>query len=145
MDPLNYFTGEASSIGFLENRRGTPTQQVTTHTIGRMQSGTLHLEQDLAFSDGKKQHRSWQMRRIDARNFEATANDIVGIVHGQAGGNVFHWSFVLELSPGNPLTRVRMSQWMQLQPDGRTLLNHSTITKAGIVVAQVTENFQRAR
>ncbi|MEO7931757.1 MAG: DUF3833 family protein [Chthoniobacterales bacterium] len=145
LDPVEYFTGQSSSIGVLENRRGQPTQQVATQTRGTITADTLHLEQDLQFSDGKKQHRSWQLRRIDAHHFEGRANDIIGLIHGEAAGHVFHWSFTLELSPGNPLTRVRMSQWMYLQPDGRTLLNHSTISKAGIVLAQVTENFRREK
>jgi hypothetical protein len=36
-----------------------------------------------------------------------------------------------------------MSQWMYLQPDGKTMVNHSTIRKFGIVVAQVTEQFRK--
>jgi hypothetical protein len=68
---------------------------------------------------------------------------MVGTASGEAHGNVFHWSLTLALSPGNPLANVRMSQWMYLQPDGRTLLNHSTIRKFGVVVAQVTEQFRR--
>ena len=145
LDPLEYFTGHASSNGFMENRGGAPTQVVTTQTTGRLVNGTLQIEQDLQFSSGKNQHRSWQLRRLDAHRFQGSANDIVGLVVGESAGNVFHWEFTLELTPGNPFSRVHMSQWMTLQPDGRTLLNHSTITKFGIVVAQVTENFYRER
>jgi hypothetical protein len=36
-----------------------------------------------------------------------------------------------------------MSQRMYLQPDGKTMVNHSTIRKFGIVVAQVTEQFRK--
>lgn len=142
-DPLEYFTGHTVSTGVLENRGGAPTQRVTTETVGSLIGDTLHLEQDLTFSGGKKQHRSWKIRRLDAHHFEGEANDIRGKIRGEAYGNVFHWSFVLELSPGNPLANLRMSQWMYLQPDGRTMLNHTTIRKAGIVVAQVTEQFRK--
>ncbi len=142
LDPTQYFTGETSSSGVLENRGGAPQEPVTTQTVGRWVDGTLLLEQELQIG-GKKQHRSWRIRKLDANHFEATANDMVGTARGEARGNVFHWSFTLALSPGNPLSRVQMSQWMYLQPDGRTLLNHSTIRKFGIVVAQVTEVFQR--
>jgi len=67
---------------------------------------------------------------------------MIGAARGEAYGNVFHWSFRLALSPGNPLGNVRMTQWMYLQPDGRTMVNHTTIRKLGIVVAQVTEQFR---
>jgi hypothetical protein len=67
----------------------------------------------------------------------------VGTARGDAYGNVFHWSFTLALSLGNPLANVRMSQWMYLQSDGKTMVNHSTIRKFGIVVGQVTEQFRK--
>ncbi|MEO7168005.1 MAG: DUF3833 family protein [Spartobacteria bacterium] len=143
LDPVNYFTGQTASTGVMENRSGSPKMRVTTQTDGRWDGENLRLEQELQFSDGKMQHRSWRIRRLDAHRFEATANDMVGTATGEAYGNVFHWSFTLALSPGNPLANVRMSQWMYLQPDGRTLLNHTTISKLGIVLAQVTEQFRQ--
>ncbi|MGI8435629.1 MAG: DUF3833 family protein [Chthoniobacterales bacterium] len=143
LDPVKYFTGATNSSGVMETRGGDPMRRVTTQTDGKWDGSVLLLEQELAFSDGTKQHRSWRIRRLDAHHFEATANDMVGTARGEAYGNCFHWSFTLALSPGNPLGNVRMTQWMYLQPDGRTLLNHSTIRKFGLVVAQVTEQFRR--
>ncbi len=143
LDPAEFFTGRANSLGVMENRRGAPVKRVTTTTTGHWEGATLHLEQDIVVGDAKPQHRSWRIRRLDAHHFAATANDMVGTASGEAYGNVFHWSFTLALSPGNPLANVQMSQWMYLQPDGRTLVNHSTIRKFGIVVAQVTEQFRR--
>lgn len=140
-DPTKFFTGRTRSSGVIENRSGAPTQRVTTETWGVWDGDSLQLEQDLAFSDGRRQHRSWRMQRLDAHRFTATANDVVGTVRGEAYGNVFYWSFTLKSD--NPFGRVRMSQWMYLQPDGHTMINHSTIRKAGIVVAQVSEQFSR--
>lgn len=142
-DPIAFFSGHTSSSGVLESGDGAPVRRVTTETSGRREGDMLHLEQDLQYGDGKRQHRSWQIRRVDAHRYEGRANDIIGIVHGEAYGNVFHWSFTLALSPGNRLKNVRMSQWMYLQPDGRTMINHTTIRKLGIVVGQVTEQFSR--
>ena len=143
LNPIQFFTGRTRSSGVMETRRGAPIQRVTTETIGRREGNLLELEQDLHFGDGPKQSRSWRIREIDPHHFEATANDIIGVARGEAYGNVFHWTFTLALSPGNPLLNVRMSQWMYLQPDGRTLINHTTIRKVGIVVTQVTEQFRR--
>lgn len=126
----------------MENRCGAPIRRVTTQTTGHWEGDTLELEQDLQI-DGRQEHRSWRIRKLDAHHYEATANDLVGTARGEAYGNVFHWSFTLALSPGNSLANIGMSQWMYLQPDGRTLLNHSTIRKLGFVVAQVTEQFRR--
>lgn len=142
-DPVAFFTGTTKSSGVLENRGGAPMQRVQTETHGQILDGILQLEQYLSFSGGRRQHRSWRIRRIDAHHYEATANDMVGSARGEAYGNAFHWSFTLALSPGNPLSNVRMTQWMYLQPDGRTMINHTTVRKFGIVVAQVTEQFRR--
>ncbi len=142
LDPAQFFTGHTSSSGVMENRGGAPMKRVTTQTSGHWEGETLHLEQELQIG-GEAQHRSWQIRKLDAHRYEATANDMVGTAQGEAYGNVFHWEFTLAPSPGNPLANVRMSQWMYLQPDGRTLINHSTIRKFGLVVAQVTEQFRR--
>jgi hypothetical protein len=141
--PTKFFAGRTSSFGVMENRGGTPRELVRTETTGRWEGDTLRLEQDLSLGASKPQHRSWRIRKVNAHRYEATANDILGTVHGEAYGNAFHWNFTLALSPGNPLGNVRMSQWMYLQPDGTTLVNHSTIRKFGIVVAQVTEQFRK--
>lgn len=142
-DPTLFFSGMTESTGVMENRAGAPIQRVTTKTSGIWKDGVLHIEQDLLFDEGKPSHRSWKIRKIDAHHFEASANDMVGVARGEAYGDVFHWTFTLATIPGNPLANVRMSQWMYLQPDGQTMLNHTTITKAGIVLRQVTEQFQR--
>lgn len=142
-DPMAFFTGATKSSGVLENRGGAPMERVETETHGHLESGILQLEQELLFRDGKHQHRSWRIRRVDRHHFEATANDVIGLARGEAYGNVFHWSFTLTLSAGNSLTHVQMTQWMYLQPGGRTMVNHTTIRKFGFVVAQVTEEFRR--
>lgn len=145
-DPIDFFTGTTSSSGVRENRRGKPVQQVFTKTKGVMKNGSLHLEQDLTFGTGSTathSHRSWKLRKIDDHHFQGCANDMIGTAKGEAHGNAFDWSFPLSLSPGNPLADIRMSQWMYLQPDGKTMLNHTTISKAGIVVGQVTEQFRK--
>ncbi|MEO5898019.1 MAG: DUF3833 family protein [Vicinamibacterales bacterium] len=143
LDPMEFFNGRTSSSGVFETRSGAPSRPVTTETCGRREGDALQMAQDLKYGDGKGQHRSWQIRRLDAHHYEGRANDIVGVIRGEAYGNLFHWSFTLAVSPGNRFKNVRMSQWMYLQPDGRTLINHTTIRKLGFLVAQVTEQFGR--
>lgn len=142
-DPLVFFTGRTESTGVMENRQGAPVKRVRTVTQGAWHADVLHLEQELYFDNDPPTHRSWRLRRTGPHSFEGTANDMVGTARGEAHGPVFHWAFTLATSPGNPLANVRMSQWMYLQPDGRTMVNHTTITKAGLFLRQVTEQFQR--
>ena len=143
-DPVTFWTGHTHSWGVVENRIGGPTETVATDCIGTPE-GTdgLHMVQTLTLGDGTTTHRDWHLWRTGPHSFSATANDMVGEAHGTAAGRVFHWRWVLALSPGNPLKNVLMDQWMYLYP-GNTMMNRTTITKLGITVAQVSEQFSRA-
>ncbi len=142
-DPGVYFNGKAHSWGVIESRGGEPSQVLTTQTQGHWEGDIFHFDQDLAFENGKRSHRSWRIKRVDAHHWTATGTGIVGEARGEAYGNVFHLQFSLDLAPGNPLLRVHMSQWMYLQPDGRTMINRDVLTKAGVVVAHITEQFTK--
>lgn len=142
-EPGAYFSGHTHSWGIVESRGGEPSKVLTTQTQGHWEGDTFHFEQDIAFEQGKRQHRSWKLQRVDAHHYTATGTGIVGEARAEAYGNVFHLDFTLDLSPGNPLLRVHMSQWMYLQPDGRTMINRDTLTKAGVVVAHITEQFTK--
>ncbi len=143
VDPMSFFTGHTRSSGVFENRRGDPVKTVRTETRGRLVNGELLLEQDLFIAGQPRQHRSWKLRRIDARHFEGAANDIIGIAHGRLQGNTFSWSFTLATKVGNPLFNVRMSQHMYFQDDGRTMINRSSIRKFGVLITGVSEQFRR--
>lgn len=145
LDPVRYFTGRTRSWGLFETRSGAPRELLATETCGRVESGVLHFEQDLVFGEGKKMHRSWLIKRMDAHHYTATGTGIVGIAQGVSAGNGFHLAFTLDAIPGTPLAHVHMSQWMYLQDDGVTLINRDTLTKLGFTVAQITERFEKSR
>ncbi len=141
-DAVAFWTGHHRSWGVIENRGGAPTDTVVTDCVGTPQpDGSLHMVQTLTLGDGHVQHRDWHLRRTAPGAFTATANDMVGEAHGTASGRAFHWTWVLALSPGNPIKNITMDQWMYLM-DGGSMMNHTTIRKLGITVAQVSEVFQ---
>ena len=140
-----YFAGHTHSWGVFENRAGEPTEILRTVTNGRWDGEHLHFEQDITFGSGKKEHRSWLITRLDDRHYSATGTGIVGIALGETSGNALHLDFTLDAVPGNPLGHVHMSQWLYLHSDGKMVVNRATVTKAGIVVAEITEQFQKDR
>jgi hypothetical protein len=141
-DPTVFFTGKTHSWGVFENPAGAPARRFTTDCTGKREGPVLVLEQTFTYEDGKTQHRQWRIRRLDAHRYEATASDVAGVGAGEAYGNAFHWEYTVELKPGNPLFNVRLKQWMYLQEDG-TVVNRGRIEKFGVLIAQVTEHFQR--
>lgn len=141
-DPLKFWAGHHRSWGVLEDSGGAPEETVVTDCVGAPQpDGTLRMTQTLTMGDGTVQHRNWRLWREASGHYAATANDMVGEAQGEAAGRVFHWAWVLALSPGNPLKNVTMDQWMYLYPGG-TMMNRTTVRKLGLVVAQVSERFE---
>jgi hypothetical protein len=138
-----YYAGHTRSEGFIESRSAAPLKPVTTETWGRMAGRELELTQDVTIGGGKPTRRIWKIRQVDEKRFEATTASVVGIARGEGDGRAFRFAYTLELQPGNFLTRVHLRHWMYLQPDGRTMLNRVSATKAGVQVAQITEVFQR--
>ena len=143
--PEKYFGGHTHSWGVFENRSAEPTKTLTTVTDGHAASDGFHFEQDIQIEGGKTQHRSWLIHRVDAHHYTATGTGIVGVAQGVAYGNAFHLDFTIDALPGNPLGHLHMSQWMYLQDDGVTMVNRDTLTKAGVIVAQLTEHFHKDR
>jgi Protein of unknown function (DUF3833) len=144
-DPMKFLAGHTHSWGIFETPSGQPKQILTTTTDGHMEADALHFEQDLVFEGGRKSHRSWIVRRVDEHHYTATGTGIVGIARAEARGNVFHLDFTLDALPGNPLGHLHMSQWMYLQPDGVTVVNRDTLSKGGVIVAMITEQFRKDR
>ncbi len=140
-DPVAFFNGHTHSWGVIEGRSGAPTERIVTDSQGSI-TGTnqLRMVQHLTFQDGTTQQRDWALWRSGPNQFNATANDMVGVAIGEADGRVFHWQWVLARAPANQLMDVTMNQWMYGLDDGSVLIR-TTVTKLGIILAEVTEQF----
>ncbi len=144
LEPVRFFTGHVRSWGVFEGRSGAPTGTLSTDCQGTLEpGGSLHMVQRLTYGDGKTMTRDWHMRRIAPGRFEATANDMVGTGHGESAGRAFHLRWVLASQPGDPLANVRMNQWMYLMDNG-AIVNRTTISRLGVIVAEATEKFERS-
>jgi hypothetical protein len=143
--PERFFAGHTHSWGIFETRAGQPKETLYTQTWGHWEGDVFKFEQDLQFQNGKKSHRSWSIRRLDEHHYSATGTGIIGFARGEAHGNAFHLEFTLDAIPGNPLAHLRMSQWMYLQSDGVTMVNRDTLTKAGVIITEITEQFHKDR
>ena len=74
-------------------------EPVRTEMMGRRERGELVITQDFTFEDGHRQQRVWRVRKIDDHHYDATANDVVGVSHGLAYGNTFHWEYRVAGTP----------------------------------------------
>ena len=135
MRPEAFFAGATRSDGVLENRSGAPTARLRVEgSGGSLPNGRFRLDQVVHLGDAKPETRTWLIRRTDAHRYEGTLTDAAGPVRGEAYGNLFHVSYPMRSPIGG-----RMEEWMYLQPDGRTVVNETTIFVFGVVGARLVE------
>ncbi|WP_428483488.1 DUF3833 family protein [Rhodopila sp.] len=140
-DPLIFFNGQIRSWGVVESRSGAPTGWVMTQCAGHDDGpDRLHMVQHLSFENSSPQDRRWTLWRTGPNRFEATANDMVGSAKGESVGRAFHWQWVLARFPGERPFDVTMNQWMYQLDDGSVMIR-TTISKLGIILAEVSEQF----
>ena len=143
INPLQFFTGHVSSWGVEENRSGQPIAIVTTDCDGTVTGPhSIRMVQVLHIGKAPPQTRIWQFRQTGPHSFIATANDMSGTAHGIASGPEFHWSWVLETHPRDPLANVTMSQYMYEMSDGSVVIR-TVASKLDITLLQVTERFKK--
>ncbi len=142
-NPLQFFTGHVTSWGVQENRAGAPVAIVQTDCQG-ISTGpnSIRMVQVLHVGADKPQTRIWELSQTGSGRFSATANDMAGSASGVASGREFHWRWVLESSPGDPLANVIMEQWMYRMDDGSVMIR-TIVTKLGIRLAEVSEQFEK--
>jgi hypothetical protein len=143
-DPIAFFDGRTQSSGVVEDRSGAPTEHIATYGDAYIDAeNRLHMMQHLCMQGGEMRDRTWTLWRTGLHRFNATASDMIGTATGESDGGTFHWRWVWARSPGNPLMNVTMEQWMYGLPD-RSALIRTTVSKFGIILAEVTEHFSHA-
>lgn len=142
LDPKAYFSGHVRSWGVVEGSTGKVSDQFSTQMHGVPRPDGLLLRQDFTFASGKKEHRVWDIRVVDAHHFEGHANDSVGLAHGEAWGNAFEWNYTLAVPVKGRTINVNFSQIMLLQPGG-VLLNRVQYRKFGLRLGSISEFFRK--
>jgi len=142
LDLMSYFDGTVDAWGQFADRSGKVVKRFTVVIRGRVEGGTLTLDEDFSYSDGTKQRRVWTIRRIDAHRYAGTAADVVGEAHGEAWGNALRWQYVLALEVDGRVWNVDLDDWMYLQ-EGGVMLNRSEMSKLGVRLGEVLIAFRR--
>lgn len=94
------------------------------------------MRETFRYDDGSVQERAWHLTLTDPQNFEARADDVVGIGRGVQSGDAVQLTYKFRLpesAGGHVLDTV---DWMYLAPNG-TVINRSQFRKFGIKVAEL--------
>jgi len=141
LDLQRYFNGEITGWGMVQDRSGKVLRRFTVHIDARWQGETGVLEENFDWSDGKKEHRRWEITKRGDR-YTGTAGDVVGTAAGVAAGNALQWRYVLALPVDGKVWHVDMDDWMYLI-DEQTLANRTRMSKLGVQVAEISIFFRR--
>lgn len=142
MDIRQYLNGKLEAHGILQDRSGKMIKSFTVTMDGKWNGNDGKLEENFVFSDGKKDHRTWEISFVDDNNFTAKAHDTVGIAKGQQYGNAFKMNYVLKIDVDGKKYDINLVDWIYLV-DEKTAINVSEMTKFGFRVGTLTISFKK--
>ncbi len=142
VDIKTYFSGPIKAWGIVQDRSGKVVQRFDVDMVGTWNGDIGTLEEEFRYYDGRKQHRTWTIRKIADNKFTGTANDIIGTATGAQTGSAVQWAYEMDLEVKGTKYRVVFDDWMFMMNDG-ILINRSYIKKFGITWAELTLFMQK--
>nr|WP_086938781.1 DUF3833 domain-containing protein [Thaumasiovibrio occultus] len=142
IDIFEYFAGEVTAWGMLQDYRGKQTRRFEAQIIGTVSGNTLTLDEVFVFDDGERQTRVWTIIRNADGSYSGTAGDVIGSATGKVAGNVLHWQYQLEVALDDSTIVLTMDDWLYRQ-DERHMFNRTSMRKLGVEVGELTLFFQK--
>jgi len=139
-----YFNGPIKAWGVVQDWRGRVVNQFDIDMVGSWEGDTGTLVEKFSYYDGKKQERTWTIKKLADGSYEGTAADILDKATGAVEGNAARWSYVMDLPVGDTTYRIRFDDWMWQMNDG-VLINRSYLKKFGITVSELTIFMQKQK
>ncbi len=136
----DYFTGHVKGYGLIQKYTGGVRRRFTVDMHGHWTGDHGILDEDFIYDDGEKQHRQWQLTRTDAHHFNAVADDVTGITHGEQYGNAIHMVYALQIPYKGKTIDVTMDDWLYRVND-QVVLNNAVMKKFGIPIGRITASF----
>ncbi len=135
-DPLQYFAGWSHGTGTLRIVFSGP-QRIQVESVGTpLPGGGLRLRQSVQQGDKAPRVREWRIARVGPGRYSGTLTDAAGPVTITTAGPRGLIRYAMK-------NGMQVRQQLALQADGRTLLNHMTVSKWGVRVARLDETIRK--
>lgn len=144
MDIKEYFTGPIKAWGIVQNRKGEVIRRFDVNMVGSWEGDVGTLDEDFTYYDGETQKRIWTITKIANKNYEGTADDILGTAIGRTEGSAVRWAYEMNLPVDGTTYKIKFDDWMFLMNDD-ILINRSYLKKFGITVGEVTLVMQKQK
>jgi hypothetical protein len=132
----DYFLGKTKAWGVFEDPFGRVRRKINIDLVGRLDNGTLIIDEDFRYQDGETEQRTWRIRQVAHGRYEGRTQEVRGVAIGRAVGDTVHWRYTFNLLVGSRRWRVGFREWMTFAPQG--VIHRARLTKWGIRIGTVT-------
>lgn len=138
-----FFDGDVKAWGIVQDRSGEVVQRFIVHIDGRIENGTLIMDESFDYSVGEgPATRTWRIEPDGEGSYTGRAGDIVGTATGTEYGNAFNFHYEMDLPVDDTTYRVTFDDWFWAFNEN-AMMNRSYIRKFGLVMAEVTIFMQK--
>ncbi|GGW96990.1 DUF3833 domain-containing protein [Alteromonas halophila] len=138
-----FFDGNVKAWGIVQDRSGKVMQRFIVDIDGRMENGTLILDESFDYGLGEGVNsRTWKIQSTGNGTYRGEAGDIVGTATGKEFGNAFNFQYEMDLPVDGSTYRVTFDDWFWAFNEN-AMMNRSYIRKFGLVMAEVTIFMQK--
>ena len=141
-----FFSGQSRAWGLVQDYTGNVTSRFDIVLNGEWQgnAGTLH-EIFTYYEDGKKQERTWKIKRLDELNYEGQAEDIIGTARGRSYGNAINWKYDMEVPLGKgKRIQLQFEDWIWALTED-IVINRLYMRKFGLTVGEISICMQKLK
>ena len=142
LDLRQYVNGDMEAWGVIENWRGEVTRHFYIDMQASWNGDKGQLNEQIRYSDGENDTRTWNITHIDSQHFTGTAGDVIGTAKGTIAGNAAHIKYVMEIPQGDKTYNMSVDDWWFLTDDKR-LINKIYLKKFGFTFATLTIAFKK--
>ena len=142
----SFFNGTLDVHGMVHDRSGKVLRRFTMVMNASWNGSVGTLNEELLWSDGEKESKTWILTKTAEGKYEGTMGDVVGRATTEVSGNAFQMLYVVKVPVGKGEDRkvyeFDVEDWMHMIDD-KTLLSRTTMTKFGVRVANVTVSYRK--
>lgn len=141
-DLVEFFEGRTTAHGQFQDVLGNVSLRFDVEIRGTWNGSELVLVEDFVYSDNTTEQRIWTLTPKGEGAWTGTAAGVIGEAKGQIDGDMFYWTYTIDLPlPDGPM-RVSFDDYMWLIAEDR-VLNIAYMSKSGIPLGQVTIFFEK--
>lgn len=141
-DLEQFFDGHVVGYGQFQDRFGTVRRRFEVQVAGDWDGERLVLNEDFAYADGTTETCVWTLTKTGDETWQGSADGVLGQAHGEERGDMFNWTYTIDLPVPDGTMRVSFDDWMWQVSEDR-VLNRAYMDKFGVELGEVIIWFEK--